>query len=342
MIIKHLHPYHHPPFGMQMGNKSYVNTGKGYRYGFNGMENDDEVKDNGNGNSLDFGARIYDSRLGRWMCEDPKQHLYHSFSTYNALLNNPIRYIDPNGMEVTYGSSGENNDKKDLRKLKRNVALLRIVSKSFRQMYREMDESTEEYQYTSVSDGLDNTNFKSSDDPSNSTGKNLINIGSGKSKWDAIRDIAHESGHAYRHLKNWDPILEKRPSPRLPPLPRRTSFLKKDWEKDMKVYNEKLDEYHKKKDDVDGQNAKSFVKYKEEVELGAMRIQDLVLSEVGRSPFIWNKKETKPVLNYSGGFVIKQVISAHGNVTYKADVGTIMSKTKPEFYQSKRTLNEVK
>jgi hypothetical protein len=34
-----------------------------YRYGFNGMEKDDEVK-NGKGNSYDFGARMYDSRLG--------------------------------------------------------------------------------------------------------------------------------------------------------------------------------------------------------------------------------------------------------------------------------------
>ncbi len=35
-----------------------------YRYGFNGMEMDNEK--NGNGNTMDFGARIYDSRLGRW------------------------------------------------------------------------------------------------------------------------------------------------------------------------------------------------------------------------------------------------------------------------------------
>ncbi len=33
-------------------------TSPDYRYGFNGMEKDDELK--GNGNSYDFGARIYD------------------------------------------------------------------------------------------------------------------------------------------------------------------------------------------------------------------------------------------------------------------------------------------
>jgi RHS repeat-associated protein len=45
-----------------------------YRFGFNGQEKDDEVKVEGN--SLDFGARIYDSRLGRWLSLDPLQAKY--------------------------------------------------------------------------------------------------------------------------------------------------------------------------------------------------------------------------------------------------------------------------
>ena len=48
------------PFGMTMPGRK---TAEGYRFGFNGMENDDELK--GQGNSLDFGARIYDQRTGR-------------------------------------------------------------------------------------------------------------------------------------------------------------------------------------------------------------------------------------------------------------------------------------
>jgi hypothetical protein len=43
--------------------KSALNLRSSYVYSFNGAERDDEVK--GSGNSLDFGARIYDSRLGR-------------------------------------------------------------------------------------------------------------------------------------------------------------------------------------------------------------------------------------------------------------------------------------
>lgn len=51
------------PFGSVEPGRSY--TSDAFRYGFNGMENDNEIK--GTSNSLDFGARIYDPRLGRWL-----------------------------------------------------------------------------------------------------------------------------------------------------------------------------------------------------------------------------------------------------------------------------------
>jgi hypothetical protein len=40
-----------------------INVG-GYRYGFNGKENDNKVK--GEGNQQDYGMRVYDPRLGRF------------------------------------------------------------------------------------------------------------------------------------------------------------------------------------------------------------------------------------------------------------------------------------
>lgn len=66
-----------------------------YRYGFNGMEKDNEIK--GEGNSYDFGARIYDPRLGRWLSTDPSESRYPGISTYNFGMNNPILFIDPDG-----------------------------------------------------------------------------------------------------------------------------------------------------------------------------------------------------------------------------------------------------
>ncbi|MBK7682325.1 MAG: RHS repeat-associated core domain-containing protein [Bacteroidetes bacterium] len=70
----------------------------GYRFGFNGKENDNEVK--GVGNSLDFGARIYDSRLGRWLIVDPLTKKYPDISPYAYAANNPIFFIDPDGEKV--------------------------------------------------------------------------------------------------------------------------------------------------------------------------------------------------------------------------------------------------
>ena len=57
------------PFGMGMVGRSWE-AGSGYRYGFNGKENEDEIA--GNNNAIDFGARLYDSRLGRWFSCDGK------------------------------------------------------------------------------------------------------------------------------------------------------------------------------------------------------------------------------------------------------------------------------
>ena len=72
--------------------------GNAHTFGFNGKENDNEVR--GEGNSLDFGARIYDPRLGRWMSVDHLHAKYAGLSPYNLVINNPIMFVDPDGKEV--------------------------------------------------------------------------------------------------------------------------------------------------------------------------------------------------------------------------------------------------
>ena len=66
-----------------------------YPYGFNGKLRDDEIK--GSGNSMDFGGRVLDTRLGRWMSVDPEFKRYPFSSPFVAMGNNPIYYVDPSG-----------------------------------------------------------------------------------------------------------------------------------------------------------------------------------------------------------------------------------------------------
>ncbi len=66
-----------------------------YRWGFNGMEKDDNLK--GTGNSYDFGTRMYDPRIGRWKVIDKMHHLQPDQSTYKSFLNNPLFYKDEDG-----------------------------------------------------------------------------------------------------------------------------------------------------------------------------------------------------------------------------------------------------
>jgi RHS repeat-associated protein len=53
---------------MIMPGRKYSIGNGAYRYGFNGKEKNNEIS--GEGNSYDFGARIYDPRLGRWLSTD--------------------------------------------------------------------------------------------------------------------------------------------------------------------------------------------------------------------------------------------------------------------------------
>ncbi|MEW4925451.1 RHS repeat-associated core domain-containing protein [Algibacter sp. 2305UL17-15] len=68
-----------------------------YRYAFNGKEKDDEVK--GEGAQYDYGFRIYDPRIGKFLSTDPLFKGFPYYTPYQFAGNTPIQAIDLDGLE---------------------------------------------------------------------------------------------------------------------------------------------------------------------------------------------------------------------------------------------------
>lgn len=77
-------------FGQAMPGR---NGGSNYRYSFNGQENQNGLTEG----DLDFGMRIYDSRLGRWFSVDPYSSETPSWTPYRFGFDNPVFWIDRDG-----------------------------------------------------------------------------------------------------------------------------------------------------------------------------------------------------------------------------------------------------
>ena len=98
------------PFGLKhKGYNSGVVIGNanvaGQKYKYNGKELQEELQLN----VYDYGARNYDPALGRWMNIDPLAEKSRRFNPYTYALDNPIYFIDPDGMEAkaTYGINAQ-------------------------------------------------------------------------------------------------------------------------------------------------------------------------------------------------------------------------------------------
>ena len=72
-----------------------LSAGNSYRYGFNRKENDKSITND----DYDFGARIYDGRVGRWLSVDPLQSKYPNETPYLYTGGNPVYFIDVDGRD---------------------------------------------------------------------------------------------------------------------------------------------------------------------------------------------------------------------------------------------------
>ena len=112
--LKILEENHYYPFGLKHNNyntdkvqfkKSEFGTSavlqfaqrNNNQYKYNGKEYQDEL----NLNWYDYQARNYDPAIGRWMNVDPMAEMSRRWSPYNYCMDNPIFFIDPDGMQVT-------------------------------------------------------------------------------------------------------------------------------------------------------------------------------------------------------------------------------------------------
>ena len=82
---------HYYAFGGLFGNSNNVQPFK-----YNGKELDTKK----GLNWYDYGARQYDATLGRWFVVDPLAEKYYAWSPYNYCVNNPVKFVYPNGKGI--------------------------------------------------------------------------------------------------------------------------------------------------------------------------------------------------------------------------------------------------
>lgn len=90
---------HYFPFGMEQPERNWTRSGEKYRYAFNGKEKDTDP-DWGTTSIYDYGFRIYNPALGKFLSVDPLTKSYPMLTPYQFAANSPISAVDLDGLEI--------------------------------------------------------------------------------------------------------------------------------------------------------------------------------------------------------------------------------------------------
>ncbi|MCX8526470.1 hypothetical protein OF897_21385, partial [Chryseobacterium formosus] len=113
------------PFGLKHEGYNALAGNPSYQYKYNGKELQTET------GMYDYGARFYMPDIGRWGVVDPLAEMYQPMSTYHMSGNNPVFYVDSNGMN--YDDYGMDNNG--------NTSLIQKTDDKFDRLYKAKSDS---------------------------------------------------------------------------------------------------------------------------------------------------------------------------------------------------------
>ncbi len=189
------------PFGLSFNSYSRENAIK-QDYLYNSKELQDEL----NLNWYDYQARMYDPAIARWMAIDPLSEKSRRWSPYSYCYNNPLIFVDPDGMFADYydqdakkiGTDGKNDGKVVVVTDKKEVKAISATDKAGGVTSRDNVKSGVELPSAKVREQMGNAVDRSN------------------AKSDAAGDKTggfHEEGGIYGKTNGEDKVVDANPGP---------------------------------------------------------------------------------------------------------------------------------